>query len=70
MIPKLIHYCWYGKPLKSNYVNYRCVKTLSNLIRGGKYNSGMKTIVIAMRMIGFGKLEKRINGLLYQTIIG
>lgn len=31
MIPRIIHYCWYGKPLRRSLIAYKCVRTFSKI---------------------------------------
>ena len=35
MIPKIVHYCWFGNAPK-NYLASRCVKSFNKLGGGGK----------------------------------
>lgn len=40
MIPKLIHYCWFGPPIDSNAMAYSCKKSWQKL--GGGYTNRME----------------------------
>ena len=31
MIPKILHYCWYGKPLETNWLATKCLATWKKL---------------------------------------
>lgn len=45
MIPKMIHYCWFGgKPLPKDVLD--CIKTWENIARITKSNDGMSQILM------------------------
>lgn len=48
MIPKIIHYCWFGKNTKG-YMARRCISSFNNYVLELRLSNGMKPIVISMK---------------------
>lgn len=67
MIPKIIHYCWFGRnQIPAEYQNY--VDSWQKYMPDFKIINGMKIILILIALILQPKLMKRKNMLMSVTM--